>query len=732
MRSLRCHWSWWALLVGLVAAVLSTLAPYGAPGASSYLLVALLGVGLSFAGARRAAGLRRRAWTLVALGQLAFLTGDVLWVVYDHVLGITPTSSVADIFYLSRYALVAAGLVTLVRARWRGRDRATLLDAGIMSSGFGVPAMVFLVLPAASGQPSFLQQLLAGAYPVADLLVLAVLLGLLTSGVSLRRPSPWALVGALIVMFVVDVLHTLSTTAGLSYPARLDGGWLVTYLLIGFAAAHPSSVLDEPMPARTQRITSTRIVVLGGALMLAPVTDEVVHVTGYGQSAHVVVLGALVGVALVLLRLWDVMTNLERQAVELAASARVDGLTGVPNRRTWDRELSRACTAARDTGQPLVVAILDLDHFKAFNDAHGHLSGDLVLKDTAAAWEAILDGGGVLARYGGEEFTVLLPDHRLDVAEPLLERLRAAVPGRQTCSIGVAVWDFSEPPAEVVARADQALYHAKRAGRDRVAVHDGATTRELSGPRGAGVESLLSTVFQPIVHLATGQPAAFEALSRFSNGNPQDVFTSAGLHGAKVSLEAAAVRSARAGWRGTLPLSLNLNGATIGTPEVEAALQGDLSHVILELTESDSASSTPAALAAVADLRARGARIAVDDFGVGFSNVERVALLDPDLLKLDMSLVRGIDRNPMLQAVVRGCLAYVEQTGALVCAEGIETAAELETLVGLGVHLGQGYLLGRPEVYEYYEGCTDPGTDPLTDQAPDVFRPTRAVASRVG
>jgi diguanylate cyclase (GGDEF)-like protein len=169
---------------------------------------------------------------------------------------------------------------------------------------------------------------------------------------------------------------------------------------------------------------------------------------------------------------------LESQAVRLAALARNDGLTGLANRRTWDHELSRACALARDNSSPLTVALLDLDHFKAFNDTQGHVMGDLVLKETAAAWSQVLDGHGFLARYGGEEFTVLLPNTSADLAQPILNQLRTAVSREQTCSIGFTVWDGLEDPDDVVSRADEALYHAKRNGRDRLAVHDGTLVQD--------------------------------------------------------------------------------------------------------------------------------------------------------------------------------------------------------------------------------------------------------------
>lgn len=147
--------------------------------------------------------------------------------------------------------------------------------------------------------------------------------------------------------------------------------------------------------------------------------------------------------------------------------AHTDELTGLPNRRAWNEELPRASARAERDGRPLAIAMLDLDSFKSFNDAHGHQHGDRLLKEAAAAWRAELREGDVVARYGGEEFAVALHHCALSEARDIVERMRSATPGGVTCSAGVASSDGSEDTADLVARADRALYEAKAAGRDR-------------------------------------------------------------------------------------------------------------------------------------------------------------------------------------------------------------------------------------------------------------------------
>jgi diguanylate cyclase (GGDEF)-like protein/PAS domain S-box-containing protein len=158
----------------------------------------------------------------------------------------------------------------------------------------------------------------------------------------------------------------------------------------------------------------------------------------------------------------------ENLLTEVAVLARSDALTGLPNRRGLDEQLPREMARARRTESALCLAIVDIDHFKAYNDANGHLAGDAVLRECAVAWDAALRGEDTIVRFGGEEFLVVLPDCPLAQAAETIERLRQATPAGLTCSAGLACWDYTESTDELVDRADSALYRAKAAGRDQI------------------------------------------------------------------------------------------------------------------------------------------------------------------------------------------------------------------------------------------------------------------------
>jgi len=159
----------------------------------------------------------------------------------------------------------------------------------------------------------------------------------------------------------------------------------------------------------------------------------------------------------------------EKLLGEVQNLARHDALTGLPNRRVLQELLPREMARSRRRESPLCLAIVDIDHFKSYNDTHGHLAGDEVLRACAREWDGALRGEDTLVRFGGEEFLVLLPETEPDQAAEIVERLREQTPLDQTCSAGLALWDQVESIDDLLRRADEALYLAKASGRDQLA-----------------------------------------------------------------------------------------------------------------------------------------------------------------------------------------------------------------------------------------------------------------------
>jgi diguanylate cyclase (GGDEF)-like protein len=206
-------------------------------------------------------------------------------------------------------------------------------------------------------------------------------------------------------------------------------------------SGRPASVLFEPLLRKGEPV---------GVL-----------VVGWPQAVRV---GGSRATAIALLA-HEVATVIERadMLTQLTDMASTDSLTGLPNRRAWEKSLNGAL--AEDKG--VALAMLDLDHFKDFNDTYGHPAGDRLLRETAAAWREELRAGDLVARLGGDEFALLLPDCNPANALEVVERLRLRIPSEQTCSAGIATHKPGSPPEALMTQADTALYEAKSAGRNR-------------------------------------------------------------------------------------------------------------------------------------------------------------------------------------------------------------------------------------------------------------------------
>jgi len=408
-----------------------------------------------------------------------------------------------------------------------------------------------------------------------------------------------------------------------------------------------------------------------------------------------------------------------------------DALTGAPNRRAFDQALRGEWRRSARAGSPLSVVMIDIDDFKGFNDALGHLVGDEALCAVARALGAALHReGDLLARFGGEEFAVVLPDADHEgageVAGRLAEAVRSVVVrqarGRPlTVSVGTATQvpaDTAAMPRELLARADEALHAAKAAGKDRVVVYEevlaGRARREAAIAAGlAAGEFVLH--YQPVIALGSGAVVGFEALMRWNRPGhgmvPPDEFipfaeTSPLICelGRWAILEACR-QLARWSAEGLDPeeglrVAVNVSGrhaasATI-VDDVVAALAGSgvsAARLELEITET-TLLEAGAADENLAALRGLGVSIALDDFGTGFTSIGQLSGLPVDTLKIDRSFVGSGDarRRGLVTLIVQAAHAF----GLSVVAEGVEDLETLEQLGDLGCDKVQGFLMARP------------------------------------
>ena len=436
-------------------------------------LNSLIGLGCAAVvvlGVRRHRPARPLGWWLVAAGVASWALGDAVYSFLDLVLHVDPFPSVADALYLLAYPLLAGGLWVFVRSRTDGRDRDSVIDSAIVSVGFALLSWIFLMQPTlADGTASPAARVLATLYPVGDVLLLALFVRLFTCSSS--RTTSFRLLGAgIVLMLLTDSVYQVQSLAGDYVGGSLNYGWSASYACIAAAALHPSMRdLTSSVTSTGREFTRGRLLALTCASLLSPGTMLLQLSFGMSLEPWAVALSSVVLFVLVIVRMSGLLSRVQEQSAQLAALARTDALTGLPNRRSGDAELHRLQQRALAEGRALSVALLDLDRFKSFNDTFGHPAGDRLLSQSARAWGGALDGtGAVLARWGGEEFLVLLPDRDLAAAAAVVGGMRPCTPLGQTFSAGVAQWDRTETLADLVARADAALYAAKTAGRDRV------------------------------------------------------------------------------------------------------------------------------------------------------------------------------------------------------------------------------------------------------------------------
>lgn len=409
----------------------------------------------------------RPAWMLLTVGATVAMAGDLVWSLYIGTSG-NAFGTWTDLFYLVSYPLFAAGLWQLTRRRRRA-DRAVLVDAAILGIAGLVIAWTYLLEPQlADSSLTTLERAVAVSYPIGDLLVLPLIVRLVfVHGGRIR--SHVLLLASMLAMLLLDSAHTAGALNHWNTHDAWDSLWLLHYGLLAAAMWHPSACKEPPAPAPISRPSQRRLLALALTSLMAPVI-LLVHEPPETSVGWVAGIASILLFLLVVRRMALLMEQVDQQARALAVLSHTDPLTGAGNRRALDEALRRELHRVEREGRPLAFALFDFDRFKQFNDLHGHLAGDDLLRDTVAAWQQQLRTGDLLARYGGEEFAVLLPGADVAAASAIVERLRAAVPGGQTCSAGIAVARPGDDRDRLMRAADDALYAAKAGGRDRTEV----------------------------------------------------------------------------------------------------------------------------------------------------------------------------------------------------------------------------------------------------------------------
>ena len=409
-----------------------------------------------------------------------------------------------------------------------------------------------------------------------------------------------------------------------------------------------------------------------------------------------------------------------------------DALTDLPNRHIFVTRLAAALEAALERGGMLAVHCLDLDRFKEVNDNLGHPAGDALLLAAAGRMRGCLREGDMLARLGGDEFAVIQHDlERPEEAEHLATRLVAALERpfeiegyaiRSGTSIGCALGPRDGASVEaLLQRADIALYRAKGDGRGRWRLFSPEMEVELAGRRemeaalrAALDHGNLSLVYQPKFAIASGAPTGCEALVRWLDPKrgwvpPMTFVPLAEEMGLAWQLSRwvleHACRQARA-WQQEglrMPVAVNLSALHFGGDHALELVRRALDEtgaepglLEVEVTESVFIHKKEPATHAVAALRAMGVRVALDDFGTGYSSLSYLQHLPFDVIKIDRSFVRDLERGGTSRRIVEAILGLAHGLGAKVVAEGVETTGQLRVLAQMGCDQAQGFLLGRP------------------------------------
>lgn len=468
-----------ALISAAAVAVAVTLLMLPVASPARLILARVVGIVIVILATAQLRRLPRAAlpvWRWIWLYLLVTVAADLVYDAQALATGEPPFPGPADVLYLSTYVFGFLALFRLTRLLSPQRDIEAWIDTALISVSSAAIVLSFVIVPLLQEAGGVTPTLVVSvAYPLLDLVLVAALARAILMP-RLRNRALIVLALGMVLFLGFDLVYnTMAVLGQWDEHPLMEVVWTAAIACVGLASRISGAEHFEGVPIEVaDRITPLRGLALTAAILAPTLLLRVAIFSGDLTLARWLAPGGLVVVLLMVWRMYRLLATVQSQSERLADLARTDALTGLPNRRTWDHELVRAARHARAYREPLTVALLDLDHFKGYNDSHGHQAGDRFLVECVQAWQEVLGRSGTLARYGGEEFGVLVPHLEDTDVMALLERLRTVVPGGDTVSIGASRLLIDEDPLDAVRRADFALYRAKEQGRNRVVMDDPA------------------------------------------------------------------------------------------------------------------------------------------------------------------------------------------------------------------------------------------------------------------
>lgn len=735
----------WVLVVALALATL--LAPDWAhlpviDDTISLALAAYAAVRAVMA-ARAADGPARRAWVVLAVALAMWTIGDGIWLVYEVVLREPPSPSPADLFYLAFSLLVAVGLSQLLASGTVISRLHLALDALTVSLCLFLLVWIFSLNRVFDDlRANNIELTLTLLIPLADVVVLSVAVLALARS-RRRRPVALAVITVAVTLITVADIPLAFLVVDGSYRAGhfVDLLWASAMAL--FAGAAVLSRRPQPAPDRPAPVPSHSSLWLPYVpLLLAGVLGPPVVMRGL-ESLLVPLIVSVV-CCRQMLAAWD-----NRQLLTAAADLALrDPLTGLANRTLFNERLNHAMLLRVRDSRAITVISIDLDDFKFVNDSLGHPVADRLLVGAGQRFLECVRTGDTVARLGSDEFIMLLEggadDHQMvvqgvvDAFERPFEIDDNEVFLRPSLGVATACEDEPDVSAQtLMTRADLAMYAAKRSAADvrtfaadlSPSHADGVDRKQRSGgSAGGGAERIrllgelrdavdhgtIEVAYQPMVNLRSGRVSGVEALLRWPHPRlgtlrPDAFLSLVRQHGLMRPVSEIVVRKAlddAADWHSqnlNIGVAINLFAPMLRDTRLPERLcreldSRDLDHGLLtvEITEDLVLTEVGTVKAVLRELRERGVRVAIDDFGSGYSALSYLRDLAVDEVKLDRQFVAEVTSDARAAAVVSAVINLIHTLGISVVAEGVEDADTAGWLMRHDCDTGQGFFFSTP------------------------------------